>query len=77
MGGATRVAPPHHPDCSLEYLTLSVIHLLVLHSLATRWYCEQIMPPEINPFVNHLAEKINEASSVHHYPGLSSNELMS
>ncbi len=35
------------------------------------------MPPEINPFVNHLAEKINEASSVRHYPGVSSNELMS
>ncbi len=39
-------------------IQLSVIYLLVLHSLATRWYCEQMKPPEINPFVNHLAEKL-------------------
>ncbi len=59
---------------------LSVIYLLVLHSLATRWYCEQMKPPEINPFLNHLAEKLksfmklHEASSAHQYylaPGLS------
>ncbi len=45
---------------------LSVIYLLVLHSLASRWYCEQMKPPEIYPFVNHLAEK-HEASFHHHY----------
>ncbi len=43
---------------TLDFTPLCVIYLLILHSLATRWYCEQIMPPEINPFMNHLAEKL-------------------
>ncbi len=43
---------------TLDYPTLSVMYPLVLNSLATRWYCEQIKPPEINPFVNDLAEKL-------------------
>ncbi len=47
------------------YPTLSVIYLLVLHFLATRWYCEQMKPPEINPFVNHLAEKLKSFMRLH------------
>ncbi len=41
---------------TLDYL--SVMYPLVLNYLATRWYCEQMKPPEINPFVNDLAEKL-------------------
>ncbi len=41
-----------------EDILQSVIYLLVLHSLATRWYCEQMKPAEINSFVNHSAEKL-------------------
>ncbi len=29
-----------------------------LYSLASRWYCEQMKPPESHTFVNNLAEKL-------------------
>ncbi len=58
----------------LDYPTLCVIYLLVLHSLATRWYYEQMKPPEINSFVNYLTEKI-KAPRNFIFPSLMSDKL--
>ncbi len=55
----------HKIQCITDHIGSSVTYLLVLHSLATRWCCDQMKPREMNPFVNHLTEKLQYFMRLH------------
>lgn len=68
---------PNRQDTKIQCISHDVLLLPVIMHLVNRCFCVHMKLPEMNPFLNQLAEVVqcHEASSHHHYLRPSLNQL--